>query len=206
MTLSDTTRAAVERARERYPDPRSAVLPSLWAVQHQFGYLPAEGLADVAAVLGLQPSEVQAVSTFYSMYFTKPPGDHHILVCVNAACALRGADDVVSYLEEKLDCPSGSTTADGKFTWQSTVDCLGGCGGAPMMQIDHHFHENLTPDRIDALLERIAAQPPDDGRHVPAASRPHEPTAEPPGEAEGPPSTTGIMPPRRQGSPRGDTG
>jgi NADH-quinone oxidoreductase subunit E len=154
--LSPDTRAEIERVRDRYPQPRSAILPCLWAVQHEFGYLPASGMEEVASILGLAPSEVQAVSTFYSMYFTHPEGRHHLLICVNVACALRGADETVAYLESRLGCPSGSTTPDGMFTWESTIECLGACGAAPMMQIDHHFHENLTPERIDAILERIA--------------------------------------------------
>ena len=86
-------------------------------------------MAEVAEVLRLAPSEVQAVSTFYSMYFDKPAGDHHVLICVNVSCALRGADEIVSHVERRLACPSGGTTADGKFTWESTVECLGACGG-----------------------------------------------------------------------------
>jgi NADH-quinone oxidoreductase subunit E len=188
----------VEQARDRYPHPRSAILPALWAVQHQFGYLPKEGMAEVAAILGLAPSEVQAVSTFYSMFFAKPPGRHHLLICVNVACALRGADETAAYLERRLGCPSGSTTADGAFTWASTIECLGGCGGAPMMQIDHRFHENLTPERIDTILERVAAEPGEAGHgragegRPRADARPNAPTAEtpPPAEAEGPPSAS----------------
>ena len=163
MSLSAATRAEIEKARDRYPQPRSAILPSLWAVQHEVGHVSDEGMQVVAEILGLAPSEVQAVSTFYSMYFDRPAGEHHILVCINVACALRGADETVEYIERKLGCPSGSTTADGKFTWESTIECLGACGYAPMMQIDHHFHEHLTPERIDAILERVAAQPRDGG-------------------------------------------
>ena len=175
LQLSAAARAEVERQRDRYPSPRSAILPSLWAVQEQFGWVPPQGMAEVASILGLAPSEVEAVSTFYSMYFQRPPGQHHILVCVNAACALRGADETAEYLERKLGCPSGSTTADGRFTWASTIECLGGCGYAPMMQIDHHFHENLTPEKIDRILEEVAGRPaphgtpPSPGAEGPAA-------------------------------------
>src|SRR5205807_2784802 len=98
VMLAAQTRAQIERARDRYPQPRSAILPSLWAVQHELGWLPPEAMAEVAEILGLAPSEVQAVSTFYSMYFQKPQGRHHILVCMNAACALRGADETVAYM------------------------------------------------------------------------------------------------------------
>ena len=115
-------------------------------------------MAEVAEVLRLAPSEVQAVSTFYSMYFNKPAGDHHVLICLNVSCALRGADEIVAHVERRLGCPSGGTTADGKFTWESTIECLGACGGAPAMQVDHHFHEDLTPERVDGILERLRSK------------------------------------------------
>src|SRR5436853_3693532 len=191
MPLSEQTRAEISRQRELYPQPRSAILPALWAVQHELGYLAPEGMEEVARILELAPSEVQAVATFYSMYFQKPAGRHTVMVCVNVACALRGADDVVAYLERALGCPSGSTTADGLFTWQSTIECLGACGYAPMMQVDHHFFENLTPAKIDAILDRVAGEAGDDGHAtVQAAAVPKAPTsvAPPPAEAEGPPS------------------
>jgi NADH-quinone oxidoreductase subunit E len=151
--LSAETLSAIESARDRYPQPRSAVLPALWAVQHEIGHLTPEAMTEVAAILGLPPSEVEAVATFYSMYFQHPHGRHEVLVCVNVSCALRGADDIVDHLVASLDCPSGETTADGAFTWSSTIECLGACGGAPAMQVDHHFHENLTPERVDSILD-----------------------------------------------------
>lgn len=195
--------------RDRYPHPRSAILPSLWAVQNEVGYLSGDGMAEVAGILNLAPSEVQAVSTFYSMYFQKPAGDHHMLICVNVSCALRGADEIVQHVEQRLGCPSGGTTADGKFTWESTVECLGACGGAPAMQVDHHFHEDLTPETVDRIIERVGSQPrPTHGHdHGPGAptgaaippppTGPHPPAAETPPEttAEGPPSDSGLQPP-----------
>jgi len=153
MTLSTETRASIEEARDRYPQPRSAVLPALWAVQHELGHLTAEGMAEVAQMLLLPPSEVEAVATFYSMYFQKPHGRHEVLVCINVSCALRGADDIVASMEQIMGCPPGATTADGAFTWSSTVECLGACGGAPAMQVDHHFHEDLTTERIRSILD-----------------------------------------------------
>lgn len=153
--LTPATRAEIERHRDRYPRPRSAVLPSLWALQHQQGHLSPEGMAEVADLLGLTPSEVEAVASFYSMYLDGPSGRHHVLVCINVSCALRGAEEIVSHLESRLGCPSGGTGADGEFTWEHTVECLGACGGAPAMQVDHHFHENLTPERVDAILEQV---------------------------------------------------
>jgi NADH-quinone oxidoreductase subunit E len=152
MTLSAVTRAEIETARDRYPHPRSAILPALWAAQHEVGYLSPDAMAEVATMLRVTPSEVEAVSTFYSMYFQKPHGRHEVLVCINVSCALRGADDIVAHLEHSLGCPSGSTTQDGEFTWSSTVECLGACGGAPAMQLDHRFVENLTPSSVDKAL------------------------------------------------------
>jgi NADH-quinone oxidoreductase E subunit len=152
MTLREETRTAIERARDRYPLARSAILPALWAVQHEQGQITPDAMTEVAGILRVTPSEVEAVSTFYSMYFQHPHGRHEVIVCINVSCALRGADDIVGHLERSLGCASGETTADGAFTWSSTVECLGGCGGAPTMQVDHHFEENLTPERVDALL------------------------------------------------------
>lgn len=191
MALSEQTRVEISRQKERYPSARSAILPALWAVQHELGYLAPAGMEEVARILDLAPSEVQAVATFYSMYFQKPGGRHTVMVCVNVACALRGADDVVAYLERALGCPSGRTTADGMFTWQSTIECLGACGYAPMMQVDHRFYENLTPAKIDAILDRVAGEAGDDGHAtMQAVAMPKAPpsVAPPPAEAEGPPS------------------
>ncbi|MGH7686099.1 MAG: NADH-quinone oxidoreductase subunit NuoE [Candidatus Dormibacteria bacterium] len=152
MTLAAATRAEIAKTRDRYPSARSAVLPSLWAVQHELGEITPDAMAEVAQILGLTPSEVEAVASFYSMYFLHPHGRHEVLVCTNVSCSLRGADEIVAHLERSLGCPSGGTTEDGEFTWASTVECLGACGGAPAMQLDHGFQENLTPARVDQIL------------------------------------------------------
>jgi NADH-quinone oxidoreductase subunit E len=191
VPLTASTRKQITALRDRYPHPRSAILPCLWAVQNEVGHLSAEGMSEVAAILKLAPSEVQAVSTFYSMYFKHPAGNHHVVICVNVSCALRGADDIVTHVERRMGVPSGGTTADQSFTWESTVECLGACGGAPAMQLDHHFHEGLTTERVDAILDRAAATawPHGPQGHAPS-SGPHPPTAETPpaATAEGPPA------------------
>jgi NADH-quinone oxidoreductase subunit E len=174
MSLAPATRTAIEQARERYPRPRSAILPALWAVQDELGQITPEAMGEVAGILRVAPSEVEAVSTFYSMYFQHPHGRHEVIVCINVSCALRGADDIVDHLERSLGCKSGETTADGEFTWSSTVECLGGCGGAPTMQVDHHFEENLTPERVDAVLGALRQRAPS-----------HQPTV---GPSEAPPA------------------
>ncbi|HXA28670.1 MAG TPA: NADH-quinone oxidoreductase subunit NuoE [Candidatus Angelobacter sp.] len=188
MSLSETTRQAIERHRDRYPQAKSAILPCLWEVQHEQGWVTAEGMELIAEVLGVAPSEVQAVATFYSMYFQKPPGRHSLLVCVNVACSLRGADETAAYIEKKMGTPPGTTTADGAFTWDATIECLGGCGYAPMMQIDHHFHEHLTPERIDRILDTVGRQP-----------GPHEPHPAPPPRVSG--ENGGTPPKGRRAAP-----
>jgi NADH-quinone oxidoreductase E subunit len=161
----------IERARDRYPLARSAILPALWAVQQERGLITPDAMSEVAAILQVTPSEVEAVSTFYSMYFQHPHGRHEVIVCINVSCALRGAEDIVDHLERSLGCASGETTADGAFTWSSTVECLGGCGGAPTMQVDHHFQENLTPDRVDEIIGALRSAP-TDGEAGPVAAGP----------------------------------
>ncbi len=163
MTLQAETRSAIERARDRYPRARSAILPALWAVQHEQGLITPDAMTEIAGILQVTPSDVEAVSTFYSMYFQRPHGRHEVIVCINVSCALRGAEDIVDHLERSLACKSGETTADGEFTWSSTVECLGGCGGAPTMQVDHHFQENLTPERVDAVLGALRQSAPAGG-------------------------------------------
>jgi NADH-quinone oxidoreductase subunit E len=171
MTLQAETRTAIEQARDRYPRPRSAILPALWAVQHELGQITPDAMGEVATILQVAPSEVEAVSTFYSMYFQHPHGRHEVIVCINVSCALRGAEGIVEHLERSLGCASGETTADGEFTWSSTVECLGGCGGAPTMQLDHHFVENLTPERVDAVLGAVRQGDPAGGGAGDSAGR-----------------------------------
>jgi NADH-quinone oxidoreductase subunit E len=188
MTLQAATRTAIERARDRYPRARSAILPSLWAVQHEQGLITPDAMSEIAGILQVTPSEVEAVSTFYSMYFQHPHGRHEVIVCINVSCALRGAEEIVDHLEKSLGCASGETTTDGAFTWSSTVECLGGCGGAPTMQVDHHFQENLTPARVDAILGALRAEP-----------APHEGPAVEAGGAAG--RSAGAQQARRRGVP-----
>jgi NADH-quinone oxidoreductase subunit E len=159
MTLSKETAERIRESAARYPSKQSAILPALWAVQHEQGYVTPEAMQEVAKHLDLPPSLVEATSSFYSMYLTKPEGRHEAIICVNVSCSLRGADELVSYCEQRLGITVGQTTADGAITLRSTIECLGGCGGAPMMQLDHRFEENVTPERADAIFERARTAP-----------------------------------------------
>jgi NADH-quinone oxidoreductase subunit E len=156
------TQATVEKIQDyarRYPSAQSAILPALWAVQHEVGYVTTDGMREVAQHLGLPASLVEATSSFYSMYLTKPEGRHDAVMCVNVACALRGAEELFAYCEQRLGIKDGQTTSDGAITLRSTIECLGACGGAPMMQIDHRFEEDLTPERVNAIFERLRTEP-----------------------------------------------
>ncbi len=192
------TRTVIEQARDRYPRPRSAILPSLWAVQHELGEITPEAMGEVAGILNVAPSEVEAVSTFYSMYFQHPHGRHEVIVCINVSCALRGAEEIVEHLERSLGCASGETTADGEFTWSSTVECLGGCGGAPTMQLDHHFQENLTPERVDEVLSAVRRGSTDGAGHNAGPVVAGTPPRRAPGGAPARPPAT---PPAAQAEP-----
>jgi NADH-quinone oxidoreductase subunit E len=152
----------VERIRDyarRYPSAQSAIIPALWAVQHEQGYVTPEALGEIATHLGLPPSLIESTSSFYSMFLTRPEGKHDVVICVNAPCSLRGAEEILAHSERTLGIRAGQTTTDGTITLRSTPECLGACGGAPMMQVDHRFEENLTPERVDAIFQRLRTEP-----------------------------------------------
>ncbi|GAA3921635.1 NADH-quinone oxidoreductase subunit NuoE [Chitinophaga oryziterrae] len=138
----------------RYPQgkQKSALLPVLHLAQEEFGgWLSAETMDYVASLLQITPIEVYEVATFYSMFNMKPVGKYVFEVCHTGPCMLRGSDNIVDYIKKKLDINVGETTKDGLFTLK-TVECLGACGYAPMMQLGKHFREHLTPERVDEII------------------------------------------------------
>ena len=156
--LSEHTRAEIDHWVAKFPPDRkrSAVISALHAVQHENnGYLTAELMDAVAAYLGLPPIQVYEVATFYSMFETKPVGRHHLSVCTNISCMLRGSQEVVDYVEKKLGIKTGESTPDGRIYLKREEECLAACTGAPMLMVDHVFHENLTPERIDKILDEL---------------------------------------------------
>jgi NADH-quinone oxidoreductase subunit E len=157
MQFSDTTLTLVNKIIKRYPEgkQKSALLPVLHLAQAEFdGWLSPEVMDYVAGLLSIKPIEVYEVATFYSMYNLRPVGKCLIEVCQTGPCWLRGSDDIVAHLESKLNIKVGETTADGMFTLK-TVECLGSCGTAPMLQCGAQYHENLTTDKIDILIEDL---------------------------------------------------
>jgi len=155
--LSEHVREEIDAWLARYPENqrRSAVLGALRAVQHEEGYLSTPMMDAVAEYLRIPAMEVYEAASFYSMYELKPVGRHTIAVCDNVSCMLRGADRIIEHLEKKLGVKLGESTADGRFYLKREEECLAACCGAPMMQVDHVYHENLTPERVDEILAKL---------------------------------------------------
>jgi NADH-quinone oxidoreductase subunit E len=156
--LSDHVREEIDRWVAKFPPDRkrSAVIAALHAVQHENnGYLTPELMDAIAVYLELPNILVYEVASFYSMFETKPVGRHHISVCTNISCMLRGSQEVVDYVEKKLGIKTGESTPDGRIYLKREEECLAACCGAPMMMVDHVFHENLTPQIIDTVLDEL---------------------------------------------------
>jgi NADH-quinone oxidoreductase subunit E len=156
--LTEHTRHEIDHWVEKYPPEqrRSAVLAALRAAQHQnAGFLTTELMDAVAVYLDLPEIWVYEAASFYSMYETSPVGRHSISVCTNISCMLCGGDDILAYIESKLGIGLGESTADGKFYLKNEEECLAACCGAPMMMVDHVYYENLTPQRVDEILDGL---------------------------------------------------
>lgn len=138
----------------RYPERKAALLPVLWLVQRTRGWIDGPSEEWVASRLGVSASHVHGVVTFYTMYKPRPFGRYHIQVCTTLSCMLRGSDDIVGHLERKLGIRPGETTSDGKFSLVK-VECLGSCGTAPMLQLNDDYHENLSIEGLDRLLDGL---------------------------------------------------
>ena len=138
----------------RYPEAPAALLPVLWEVQRHKGWIDAEAEAWVAERLAVSAAHVHGCVTFYTMYKQRPSGKYHIQVCTTLSCMLRGSDDLVRHLEDKLGIKVGETTPDGKFSLVR-VECLGSCGTAPMFQLNDDYHEDLSTQKADRLLDAL---------------------------------------------------
>ncbi len=158
QVLSAHVREEIDHWVAKFPKgrQRSAIIAALQAAQHENeGFLTPEIMDGVAAYLGLPAIQVYEVATFYSMFETKPVGRHSISVCTNISCMLRGSDEIVAHLESRLGIRTGESTPDGKFYLKREEECLASCCGAPMMMIDHHYYENLTPEKVDEVIEKL---------------------------------------------------
>ena len=158
--LSDETKATIDHWLTKFPEDlagrRSALIQALTAAQDQNeGWLSGEIISAVADYLRVPPAWAYEVASFYSMFDLKEVGRHKISICDNISCMLCGAEDIIKYVEEKLGIKNGETTADGRITLKKEEECLAACCGAPMMVVDGHYHENLTPEKIDQILEGL---------------------------------------------------
>lgn len=160
IVFKEETLKEVGRIIGQYPEgmQKSALLRVLHLAQAEFGWLSVPVMDYVARLLHINPVEVYEVATFYSMYDTKPVGKVKLEVCRTGPCMIEGAERIVKYIEDKLGIKDGETTADGLFTLK-TVECLGACGYAPMLQAGEQYHEHLTEAKIDALIETYRANP-----------------------------------------------
>lgn len=155
--LTPASRAEIDTWVAKYPadQKQSAVMAALRIAQDQnSGFLTTELMDAIAAYLDMEPIAVYEVATFYSMYEREAVGRHKFCVCTNISCMLRGSDEVVAHLQQRLGIKLGETTPDGRFTLKE-VECLGACVNAPMLQLGREYHENLTPEKLDALLDGL---------------------------------------------------
>jgi NADH-quinone oxidoreductase E subunit len=136
------TREQIEALFERYPARRGALLPAIYVAQAEKGYVDAETARELAKLFELEPVEVFEVLSFYNMFYTEPQGRHHVYVCTNVPCSLRGARSLLRGLEAYLGVHAGETTRDGRITL-GHEECLGSCGTAPVLRIDGAYHENV---------------------------------------------------------------
>lgn len=154
FSLTPERQTELEDILTRYPNKMAACIPVLHLAQEQNGWVSEEVIAWVAQILELPTAHVLGVATFYSLFHTHPVGEHHVWVCRTLSCALNGSDRVLAHCEKRLGIKVGETTPDGKVSLH-TAECLASCGTGPMMQVDRDFHENLTLDEVDVILDRL---------------------------------------------------
>ncbi|MGB8692867.1 MAG: NAD(P)H-dependent oxidoreductase subunit E [Steroidobacteraceae bacterium] len=156
--LSEQTRHEIDHWVARFPAgrQRSAVIAALRAAQEQnHGYLTSALMDAVAVYLQLPPIQVYEVASFYSMFETQPCGRHHVSICTNISCMLRGGEELVAHVEKRLGIRLGESTPDGRIFFKREEECLAACTGAPMMMVDHTYHEHLTTARVDQILDEL---------------------------------------------------
>ena len=154
LTLRDETRQRIEALFEKYPEKRGALLPAIYLVQAEHGWVNAEQASDLAGLFDLKPVEVWEVLTFYNMFFTTPQGRHHVYVCTNLPCSLRGARGVLKQLESHLGVRAGHTTEDGRVTL-GHEECLGSCGTAPVLRVDGRYRENVDAEEARRIVDAL---------------------------------------------------
>src|SRR6202521_6119214 len=154
MELSPQLAARFDTLQSRYPVKRSALVPMLLYAQDEYGYISDEMIEEIARRLGLRTVEVEETLEYYSMLHRKPMGKHHVQICTNVACMLRGGNELLGQAKKRLEIGNKEVTTDGVFSLEE-VECIGACTGAPAMQVNYDFYENLTPARASELLDQL---------------------------------------------------
>jgi NADH-quinone oxidoreductase E subunit len=152
--LSEENLKKIEELKKSYPTTQALVLPVLWMIQEEHGYISEESMKYAAELLDVPFAHVLGVVTFYTMFHSNPVGKHHIEVCTNVSCMLRGSEKIVELLEKRLGIGLGETSKDKKWTL-SEVECMGSCGTAPMLAVGEEYHENLTPEKLEKILSDL---------------------------------------------------
>lgn len=160
LNLSQEAEARVDYYKNLYPSTKSAVMPLLYIAQEELGWLTNDAITWVASRLDLPPAHVREVATFYTMYYKKPVGKYHIQLCRTLSCALCGARALSSHIQERLGIKAQEITENGMWSFEE-VECLGSCGTAPMVEINDVYFENLTAEKLDAIMDRIEKEQPD---------------------------------------------
>ena len=151
IVFNEQELAEVQKIQAKYPQKESSIMPILWMAQKKFGYLSNEVMIYVAKLLEISPSKVEGVATFYTMFFKKQMGKHHLQVCTNVSCMLRGGVKIFQHLSDKFNISNMETTEDGLFSLEE-CECMGACSGAPMMAINEDYYENITIEKLEELL------------------------------------------------------
>jgi NADH-quinone oxidoreductase subunit E len=160
VTLSDLAEKRIEEIKNEYPDHRSAIMPALFIAQEELGSITAEAVNWVAQKVGVAPVHVMEVASFYTMYYKKPVGKYHFQVCRTLSCALRGAKKITEHLHKRFGVKPGEVSQDGMWSYED-VECLGSCGTAPMCEVNDRYFENLTPERLEEIIQQIEKEKPE---------------------------------------------
>lgn len=155
FTFTDENITEFELLKLRYPKVDSLTLPCLWMAQYQEGYISRDAMIYIANLLGMSPAEIYGIASFYTMFKLSPTGKHHIEVCKTLSCKLCGKDKILAHLKKHYQLEPGQTSKDGKLTL-SLVECMGACGGAPMISLDENYHENISVETLDTLLGELS--------------------------------------------------
>jgi len=155
ITFTPEELQQVELHKSKYPDSKSAIMPVLWMAQKKWGWLSEDVMRYVGQLLNLPTAHVKGVATFYTMYFKKPMGNYHIQVCTNVSCMLRGGEDIYRHVSGKYGITHNQRTPDGKYSLEE-VECMGACGGAPMIAVNEVFYEKVNIQEVDKVLDSLS--------------------------------------------------